>query len=178
MTTRRELLIGGSALAASAAVGRVGAATTGFSDKDYQRAIVIDGLGGLDDPYSPDDATVLDPRAVADLRTSGLTMSHYTISAVGNGADTWEQTIVAIAKTDRFIADNPETVIKVSTTDDIRRAKREGKMLGRKRIIVDREKIRAMHAAGGSVRQIAAKTGVSKSLVANVLKEQVRGTQP
>ena len=127
MTTRRELLIGGTALATSAALGSADAATTGFTDKDYQRAIVINGLGGVDDPYSPDDATVLDPRAVADLKTSGLTMSHFTVSAVGNGADAWEQTIVGIAKTDRFIADNPGVLIKVNTTDDIRRAKREGK---------------------------------------------------
>jgi len=127
MTTRREVLIGGTALAASIAARQAAAATAGMSDKDYQRAIVIDGLGGVDDPYSPDDATVLDPRAVADLKASGLTMSHFTISAVGNSADAWEQTIVGIAKTDRFIADNPDVLIKVNTTDDIRRAKREGK---------------------------------------------------
>jgi hypothetical protein len=70
MATRRELLIGGAALAASAAAIRAGAATAGFSDQDYRRAIVIDGLGGVDDPYSPQEATVLDPRAVADLKTS------------------------------------------------------------------------------------------------------------
>ena len=40
-------------------------------------------------------------------------------------------------------------------------------VLGRKRIILDREKIRARHAAGQSVRAIAADIGVSKSLVAN-----------
>src|SRR5947209_11836044 len=51
----------------------------------------------------------------------------------------------------------------------LRRAKREGKILGRKRIILDREKIRTMHAAGQSVRAIAAKLNVSKSLVANIL---------
>jgi len=51
----------------------------------------------------------------------------------------------------------------------LRRAKREGKVLGRKRIILDREKIRTMHAAGHSVRMIAAELGVSKSLVANIL---------
>jgi DNA invertase Pin-like site-specific DNA recombinase len=56
----------------------------------------------------------------------------------------------------------------------LRRAKREGKVLGRKRIVLDRTKIRAMHDSGQSLRQIASKTGVSKSLVANVLKEQVR----
>src|SRR6516164_1872553 len=42
----------------------------------------------------------------------------------------------------------------------LRRAKREGKVLGRKRIIVDREKIRSMHASGQSVRAIAATMGV------------------
>src|SRR6516164_9645432 len=51
----------------------------------------------------------------------------------------------------------------------LRRAKREGKILGRKRIILDREKIRTMHAAGQSIRTIAAEVGISKSLVANIL---------
>src|SRR5262249_744543 len=51
----------------------------------------------------------------------------------------------------------------------LRRAKREGKTLGRKRIIVDRSKIRGMHASGDSVRVIAGKIGISKSLVANIL---------
>ena len=54
----------------------------------------------------------------------------------------------------------------------LRRAKREGRVLGRKRIILDREKIRAMHAAGESVRAIAAKIGISKSLVSNILTSQ------
>src|SRR5262252_1641783 len=51
----------------------------------------------------------------------------------------------------------------------LRMAKREGKVLGRKRIIVDRAKIRAMQANGQSVRAIAAAVGISKSLVANIL---------
>ena len=54
----------------------------------------------------------------------------------------------------------------------LRRAKREGKVLGRKRIILDRERIRDMHAAGQSVRGIATQVGVSKSLVANILAGQ------
>jgi DNA invertase Pin-like site-specific DNA recombinase len=52
----------------------------------------------------------------------------------------------------------------------LRRAKREGKVLGRKRIIVDRGKIRNMKAGGLSIRTIAAEVGISKSLVANILK--------
>src|SRR5881628_1682681 len=51
----------------------------------------------------------------------------------------------------------------------LRRAKRQGKVLGRKRIILDREKIRTMHANGQSVRAIAAQVGISKSLVGNIL---------
>jgi membrane dipeptidase len=127
MTTRRELIIGAAALATYATARRASAATTGFSDQDYRRAIVIDGLGGFDDPYGPQGATIIDPRAVADLKTSGLTMSHFTVNTVGNAPDVWDKTIVTIAQVDRVISDNPEVLIKVNTTADIRRAKREGK---------------------------------------------------
>jgi membrane dipeptidase len=127
MATRRELIIGAAALAAYAAARRASAATTGFNDQDYRRAIVIDGLGGFDDPYGPPDTTIIDPRAVTDLKTSGLTMSHFTVNTVGNAPDVWDKTIVTIAQVDRVISDNPEVLIKVNTTADIRRAKREGK---------------------------------------------------
>jgi membrane dipeptidase len=127
MATRRELLIGGVALAASGVARWSGAATTNFSDQDYRRAIVIDGLGGVDDPYSPPEATVMDPRAVADLKSSGLTMSHITVNNVGNGAGVWEATITNIARMDQAITDNPQALVKVSTTADIRHAKLEGK---------------------------------------------------
>jgi DNA invertase Pin-like site-specific DNA recombinase len=56
----------------------------------------------------------------------------------------------------------------------LRRAKREGKVLGRKRIIVDRDKIRAMRANGQSVRTIATEVGISKSLVANIINSHNR----
>lgn len=127
MATRRELLIGAAAFAASVAAGRASAGPAGFSDEDFRRAIVIDGLGDFDDPYSPDDATTLDPRAIADLKTSGLTMSHFTVNEVGNAPDVWDKTIASIAQIDGWISANPNVVIKVNTTADIRRAKREGK---------------------------------------------------
>ena len=125
--TRRSLLLQGAALAAAGAAGSARAAQPAFSDADYRRAIVIDGLGGVDDPYSAPGATVMDPRAVADLRASGLTMSHFTVNTVGNAPDVWEKTIANIAQTDQLIADNPDVLIKVGSTADIRRAKREGK---------------------------------------------------
>lgn len=127
MTTRRDLIAGGAALASLATFSGARAAPAAYSDADYRRAIVIDGLGGVDDPYSPPEATVMDPRAVADLRASGLTMSHFTVNTVGNGPDVWAKTIAAIAQSDQVIADNPDVLIKVGKADDIRRAKREGK---------------------------------------------------
>jgi DNA invertase Pin-like site-specific DNA recombinase len=46
----------------------------------------------------------------------------------------------------------------------LRRAKREGKALGRPKVIVDREKIRSARAAGRSLRQIGAEFGISRTL--------------
>src|ERR1700761_5527501 len=104
MSTRRDFLLQTAALAAVAS-SRAGAATREYSDEDYRRAIVIDGLGGLDDPFSPPDATKLDPRAIANLKASGLAMSHITVNTVGNGPDVWPQTIASIAQNDQTITD-------------------------------------------------------------------------
>jgi len=60
----------------------------------------------------------------------------------------------------------------------LRRAKREGKILGRKRIILDREKVRAMHEAGQSVRSIAVTMGASKSLIGNILADRNGASVP
>jgi DNA invertase Pin-like site-specific DNA recombinase len=47
-----------------------------------------------------------------------------------------------------------------------RHGTRSGKPIGGQRKIVDRERIRTLHASGLSVRAIATQMGVSKSLVA------------
>ena len=51
----------------------------------------------------------------------------------------------------------------------LRRAKHEGKALGRPKTIVDREKIRQARAAGNSLRAIGAEFGISRTLVMNLL---------
>ena len=51
----------------------------------------------------------------------------------------------------------------------LKRAKRQGKTLGRPKAIVDREKIRAARATGLSLRQIGAQFGISRTLVMNLL---------
>lgn len=54
----------------------------------------------------------------------------------------------------------------------LQRARKEGKQLGRKRIIVDRGKIRELQAAGKSVRAIAELMGLNRSTVHNILVDR------
>jgi len=51
----------------------------------------------------------------------------------------------------------------------LKRAKRQGKTLGRPKAIVDREKIREARATGLSLRQIGSQFGISRTLVMNLL---------
>jgi DNA invertase Pin-like site-specific DNA recombinase len=74
--------------------------------------------------------------------------------------------VIAILAT---IAEQEHARLSERVVAGLRRAKREGKALGRPKVIVDRDKVRAMHANGHTVRAIAAKVGVSKSLVANII---------
>ncbi|HEY0435561.1 MAG TPA: membrane dipeptidase [Phenylobacterium sp.] len=128
MTTRRDLLAYGAALAAVSASGRAQAAGPVFGDADYRRAIVIDGLGGVDDAGTTDpNATVMTPAGVAALKASGLTAVHTTVNQVGNQPDVWALTIANIAQLDQTIADNAELFLKALSAKDIRRAKAEGK---------------------------------------------------
>jgi DNA invertase Pin-like site-specific DNA recombinase len=51
----------------------------------------------------------------------------------------------------------------------LQRARKQGKQLGRRRVIVDREKVRTLHAAGNSLRTIATEMGLTKSTVFNIV---------
>ncbi len=127
MATRRELLIHGAAFAAAATAGASRAAGPAFSEADFRRAIVIDGLGNVDDPGSAPDATVMTPAGVAALKASGLTAAHFTVNQVGNQPGVWDATIANIALLDQVVADNPEVFLKANSARDIRRAKAEGR---------------------------------------------------
>ncbi|WP_394762979.1 dipeptidase [Phenylobacterium sp.] len=128
MTTRRDLLTQAAGLGALAAAGAARAAPTAFSDASFHGAIVIDGMGSIDDPDGAEDTTVLTPRGVAALRQSGLTAVSLTVNVVGNQPDVWEKTIANIAQVDQLAADNPDILVKAQTSGDVRRAKREGKI--------------------------------------------------
>src|SRR5262245_4665809 len=99
------------------------------------------------------------------LDTYGVAWKSFTEQYL-DSTGMFREAVIAILAT---IAKQEHARLSERVVAGLRRAKREGKVLGRKRIIVDREKIRTMHAEGQSIRAIAAQVGISKSLVANIL---------
>jgi hypothetical protein len=54
-------------------------------------------------------------------------------------------------------------------THRLQRARKRGKQLGRRRDVVDREKVRMLYAAENSLRTIATQMGPTKSTVFNIV---------
>lgn len=111
-------------MVAAPALGRTKAATgPGW----YDRAIIIDALGGLGDPYGPDDATRLSDRAWTEMLGTGVTMLRDTVMPVGNTADPWGDFQKDIAIKLQILAANPDRLILIRSAADILKAKREKK---------------------------------------------------
>jgi membrane dipeptidase len=121
---RRTMMAGAVALvAASPAMGRRAA-----SSNWYDRAIVIDALGSIGDPYGPDDVLRMTDRGWAETRATGVTMVRDTVSPVGNVPDPWGEYQTSIHDPLNYIAANPDHLILVRSAADIMRAKREKKL--------------------------------------------------
>lgn len=122
---RRTVMAGAAAaVVAAPALGRPKAAAgIGW----YDKAIVIDALGGLGDPYGPDDAIRLSDRAWTEMAGTGVTMLRDTVMPVGNTADPWGDYQKDIAVKQQIIAANPDRLILIRTAADILKAKRERK---------------------------------------------------
>jgi membrane dipeptidase len=93
----------------------------------YDRAIVIDALGGTGDPYGEDDVTRWSDRAWAETVATGVTVVRDTVFPVGNGTDNWGAYQESIESKQNLIAANPDRLILVRTAADILKAKREKK---------------------------------------------------
>lgn len=93
--------------------------------------LVINTLGGLDDPnLHPSTAAQgadlgVDARSIADAHASGVTAMNLTIGYVFGPGDPFEQTVRDVARWDRLVASHARDLLKVLTTQDIRRAKSE-----------------------------------------------------
>jgi membrane dipeptidase len=121
--SRRSMMFGAAAAAAFARPALAQRRGGGW----YERAIVIDALGGLRDPYGGPGVSRLSDRAWAEMKATGVTMLRDTVFPVGNVADPWGDYLKDIDDKKDELAANPDRLILVRTAADILRAKREGK---------------------------------------------------
>lgn len=121
---RRTMMAGAAAaLAAGPGLSRARAAASGW----YDRAIVIDALGGLGDPYAEEGVTRLGDRAWSEMVATGVTALRDTVMPVGNVADPWGEYRKSVEGKHDYLAANPERLLLVRSAADILKAKREKK---------------------------------------------------
>jgi membrane dipeptidase len=122
---RRSVIagLGSLALAGPALAKRTG----GTAPAWYRNAIIIDALGGVGDPYSPEEQLRLGDRAWSETVATGVTVVRDTVMPVGNVADAWGDYQKDIALKQNILNANPERLILVRSTADILKAKREKK---------------------------------------------------
>lgn len=94
----------------------------------YSNAIVIDGLGGIGDPYGSDKELRLSDRAWAESRLTGLTAVRDTLLPVGNSADSWEQFQKNLTDYHNSLLANPDRLKLVEKASDIVACKNAGKL--------------------------------------------------
>jgi membrane dipeptidase len=124
MLNRRQLLGGAAAVLVDKWSYALGDTASGYSRARYDRAIVIDALGGLGEfnPGAADDAP-LSARALADARESGVTVVNLTVNSVGNGPNKFIESVKNIAATEHEFATHPDLLMKILRGSDIRAAK-------------------------------------------------------
>jgi len=123
---RRTAMMSGAAAALVAAAPV--AAKRISSPSWYQSAIVIDGLGGINDPYAPDDDLRISDRAWAEMRQTGITAVRDTVVPVGNSVNSWEQFQKNLTRFQDVVHANPDRLVLVGRAADIAAAKAAGKL--------------------------------------------------
>lgn len=124
MTSRREFMTFAALMGLSART--IAAAATVPARSLYDRAIVIDALGGPGEDSAGPDAP-LSARAVADAKASGLTAAMVTVCEVGNGPDRFEKAVAAIAAMEAEIDAHPDVFVRIRRASDLALAKSSGR---------------------------------------------------
>ena len=93
----------------------------------YDQAIIIDALGGVGDPYSPEEQLRLSDRAWNEMVATGVTLLRDTVMPVGNFADGWGEYQKDLALKHNILFANPDRLVLVRSAADILKAKREKK---------------------------------------------------
>lgn len=119
---RRMVIFG----ALAAGLGR-SALAADISANWYDQAVVIDALGGVDDPYAAEGARRLTDRAWSEMRATGVTLVRDTILPVGNTADPWADYLKYLKEKQEQLAANSDRLVLVRRAADILAAKRDGK---------------------------------------------------
>lgn len=122
LVSRRTMILG----TAAAAMARP-AFSKPRADGWYDRAIVIDALGAVGDPYGGDGVLRLSDRAWTETLATGVTMVRDTVLPVGNVADPWAEYLKNIDDKKDELAANPDRLVLVRSAADILKAKRERK---------------------------------------------------
>ena len=120
---RRTIMAGGAALLVSAPALAKSKTKAGW----YDQAIVIDALGGVGDPYSPEEQLRLSDRAWNEMVATGVTLLRDTVMPVGNVTDPWKDYQADVALKQNILNANPDRLILVRSAADILKAKREKK---------------------------------------------------
>jgi membrane dipeptidase len=124
MLNRRQLLGGAAAVLVEKWSYALGDTASSYPRARYDRAIVIDALGGLGE-FNPGaaDAAPLSARALADARESGVTVVNLTVNSVGNGPNKFIESVKNIAATEHEFATHPDLLMKILRGSDIQAAK-------------------------------------------------------
>ena len=93
----------------------------------FDRAIVIDGLGGTDDPYGDDGVIRMSERAWRETVATGVTVVRDTVLPVGNVSRRLGRISKGHCQQACSIGANPDRLLLVRSAADILKAKREGK---------------------------------------------------
>ena len=124
LVDRRTMLAGTAALLAA---GPALAKRTPAGPSWYDKAIIIDALGGVADPYAPNEQLRLSDRAWSEMIATGVTMLRDTVMPVGNFAEGWKTYQEDVAVKLNVVNANPDRLVLVRTAADIVKAKHERK---------------------------------------------------
>lgn len=120
---RSFLAAGGAAIAAPLLAQRAGK-LGGW----YRNAIVVDGLGGISDPYAAAGELRLSDRAWNEMRMTGITAVRDTLLPVGNHVEGWEEFKKNLNHYHEVLRANPDRLKLVAKASAINILKQDGKL--------------------------------------------------
>lgn len=139
-TSRRQLLQNSLLLTSALAISPLGTASPKVSWPKLSSSIVINNLGGIDNPNlwiaqqtdkQPANSTrlqTLDKRALHDLRASGTSALNLTLGYVAGPQEPFEKSIRDIARWNTLIDQHSDILCKVTRSSDIINAKKNNKV--------------------------------------------------